>query len=89
MRDRARLHARGSDCLRLCTLHRNQGKGAAIRKGMLRMRGRYGLMADADAATDIQDLDRLLTALRKIEVRLMQQQNTKSSRISIRSIDYK
>jgi dolichyl-phosphate beta-glucosyltransferase len=69
VRDRARLHARGSDCLRLCTLHRNQGKGAAIRKGMLRMRGRYGLMADADAATDIQDLDRLLSALQKIEVR--------------------
>ena len=65
--DADRRHTR-RDCVRLCSLHCNQGKGAAIRKGMLRMRGRYGLMADADAATDIEDLDRLLTALQKIEV---------------------
>lgn len=34
---------------------------------MLRMRGRYGLMADADAATDMEDLDRLLARMRDIE----------------------
>ena len=68
--DAAKNHRR-QDTVRLCCLHCNQGKGAAIRKGMLRMRGRYGLMADADAATDIEDLDRLLSALHKVEVRLV------------------
>lgn len=31
------------------------------------MRGEYGIMVDADAATDIQDLDRLLIRMREIE----------------------
>lgn len=34
---------------------------------MLRMRGEYGIMVDADAATDIQDLDHLLVRMRQIE----------------------
>eukprot|EP00752_Nemacystus_decipiens_P005068 g4600.t2 len=34
---------------------------------MLRMRGKYGLMVDADAATDIEDLDRLLIRMRDVE----------------------
>lgn len=36
-------------------------------QGMLRMRGEYGIMVDADAATDIRDLDRLLIRMREIE----------------------
>ena len=36
-------------------------------QGMLRMRGEYGIMVDADAATDIQDLDQLLVRMREIE----------------------
>lgn len=31
------------------------------------MRGQYGLMVDADAATDIEDLDRLLTRMLDVE----------------------
>lgn len=31
------------------------------------MRGKYGLMVDADAATDIEDLDRLLIRMRDVE----------------------
>ncbi|CAN0114225.1 unnamed protein product, partial [Phaeothamnion confervicola] len=58
----------GTDVVRLCSLHCNQGKGAATRKGMLRMRGQYGLMADADGATNIADLGRLLERLRAVEV---------------------
>lgn len=49
----------GSDKIRLLRLRPNQGKGAAIKKGMLRSRGRYLLMADADGATEIADYDRL------------------------------
>jgi dolichyl-phosphate beta-glucosyltransferase len=51
----------------LLTLHRNNGKGGAVRKGMVRARGRYLLMADADGATKASDLERLLVALRGIE----------------------
>ncbi|KAG5190156.1 Dolichyl-phosphate beta-glucosyltransferase, family GT2 [Tribonema minus] len=57
----------GTDVLRVCTLRQNMGKGAAIREGMLRMRGRYALMADADAAADIEDLGRLLAATQQIQ----------------------
>lgn len=31
------------------------------------MRGEYGLMADADAATDISDLDRLMLRMKDVE----------------------
>lgn len=31
------------------------------------MRGEYGIMVDADAATDIEDLDRLLIRMRDVE----------------------
>lgn len=36
-------------------------------QGMLRMRGEYALMADADAATDISDFDRLFARMKEIE----------------------
>ena len=35
------------------------------------MRGKYGIMVDADAATDIEDLDRLLIRMRDIETRVV------------------
>ncbi len=41
--------------------------GAAVRQGMLSMRGRYGLMADADDATDIRDLRKLTDSMKLIE----------------------
>lgn len=53
----------GSNIVRLCTLSPNQGKGAAIRKGMMRGRGEYLLMVDADGATEITDYDRLFEKL--------------------------
>lgn len=34
---------------------------------MLRMRGEYGLMVDADAATEISDLARLMDRMRDVE----------------------
>jgi len=57
----------GSNLIRLLTLQPNQGKGAAIRKGMLRGRGQYLLMADADGATEISDYARLDESLRTVE----------------------
>lgn len=58
----------GSEKIRLLSLNPNQGKGAAIRKGMLRGRGRYLLMVDADGATEISDFDRLMSEMLKATV---------------------
>lgn len=41
----------------------NQGKGAAVRRGVLEARGRYVLFADADGATPIAELDRFRAAM--------------------------
>ncbi len=41
----------------------NCGKGAAVRTGMLAARGRLRLMTDADLATPIGELDRLIAAV--------------------------
>ena len=52
-----------SNNVRLLRLVRNSGKGAAVRRGMLSTRGRYILMADADAATVFSDVERLEIAV--------------------------
>jgi dolichyl-phosphate beta-glucosyltransferase len=52
---------------RVLRLFRNNGKGGAVRKGMVRARGRYLLMADADGATKASDLGRLMAELQKVE----------------------
>ena len=61
VRTLARRHA----SLSLLPLSRNEGKGAAVRTGMLAARGDYRLFTDADGATPIGELKRvepLLTA---------------------------
>ena len=45
--------------LRVLALPRNQGKGAAVRAGMLRARGEHRLFTDADLSTPIEELPRL------------------------------
>ncbi len=50
--------------LRLITLPQNRGKGHAVRVGMVNARGGFRLFADADGATPIGELRRLLPALR-------------------------
>eukprot|EP00475_Leptophrys_vorax_P014815 TRINITY_DN21078_c0_g1_i2.p1 TRINITY_DN21078_c0_g1~~TRINITY_DN21078_c0_g1_i2.p1 ORF type:complete len:356 (+),score=95.54 TRINITY_DN21078_c0_g1_i2:721-1788(+) len=57
----------GADVMRVLTLKRNMGKGGAIQNGMLCGRGEYLLMADADGATQISDLDFLLSKLKACE----------------------
>jgi len=49
--------------VRLVRLPFNQGKGAAVRAGMLMARGTFRLFADADGATPIAELKRLEPAL--------------------------
>eukprot|EP01134_Creolimax_fragrantissima_P007854 CFRG7854T1 len=57
----------GSDVVRVMKFERNRGKGGAVRLGMEVARGQYVLMVDADAATDINDLDRCEAKLKEIE----------------------
>jgi len=55
------------DSVRLLKLHKNRGKGGAVKRGMLCARGRRMLMVDADGATEIGDLGRLEDSARKVE----------------------
>ncbi|MEE2635900.1 MAG: dolichyl-phosphate beta-glucosyltransferase [Acidobacteriota bacterium] len=50
----------------LTVLHNdvNRGKGDAVRRGMLEARGQFLLFSDADLSTPIDQVERLLTALR-------------------------
>ena len=49
--------------LRIRTLPRNRGKGAAVREGMLAARGRLRLFLDADLSTDLAATQDVLRAL--------------------------
>ncbi|KAL0481481.1 dolichyl- phosphate beta-glucosyltransferase [Acrasis kona] len=51
------------DNIRLIPLVNNYGKGFAVKQGVIRSRGKLILMADADAATEISDLERLTKKL--------------------------
>mmetsp|Transcript_4930 Transcript_4930/g.7527 ORF Transcript_4930/g.7527 Transcript_4930/m.7527 type:complete len:348 (-) Transcript_4930:157-1200(-) len=55
------------DFVKLLKLGRNRGKGGAIKLGVQRACGRYILMADADGATDIRDLQSLYKSLKECE----------------------
>jgi dolichyl-phosphate beta-glucosyltransferase len=59
----------------------NQGKGAAVRKGMLCSRGQLLLMLDADGATKITDLE-------KLESQILQSMPEQQG-ISTKSLPYK
>ena len=60
---RVRQFAADAREVRLIQLPGNAGKGAAVRAGMLAAHGALRLMADADGATPIQEIDRLEHAL--------------------------
>src|SRR5262245_59621314 len=49
--------------IRLVSLEKNSGKGAAVRTGLLAGRGKIRGFTDADASTPISELDRILRAL--------------------------
>ena len=63
------VRAQGAARVRLLKCAANGGKGAAVRKGMLRARGKWLLMADADGATDIKALGELLARGAAVAVR--------------------
>lgn len=53
----------GSNKVRVLALERNRGKGGAVRLGVQSARGRLILFADADGATQFDELDKLLAAV--------------------------
>ena len=59
----ARAEARG---VRVISLGRNRGKGAAVRAGMLAARGDHVLFSDADLATPIEELGKPAPAVRTL-----------------------
>nr|CAG4719723.1 unnamed protein product [Naegleria fowleri] len=59
--------------IQLLRLIKNKGKGFAVKQGMIRARGKLILFADSDNATDIRDLDKLLSKMEEMK----QQNNSK------------
>lgn len=49
--------------MRVVTLNRNQGKGGAVRHGMMHARGRRAIFADADGASKFADVELLWKAM--------------------------
>lgn len=62
----AYVEQEGVDRVRLLKLHHNHGKGGAVRKGMMRGRGQYLLMVDADGATLASELGELESRLLRV-----------------------
>jgi len=55
--------AQGRSDFRMIRLPRNQGKGAAVRAGVLESQGDWVLMTDADLSTPLSELPRFFAAL--------------------------
>lgn len=53
--------------LRVVKLSKNRGKGGAVRHGLLHIRGKYGLFADADGASRFSDVNRLIESIKRLE----------------------
>lgn len=70
--------------LRVLTLTRNQGKGAAVRAGMQVARGRRVLFSDADLSTPIEDLAVLERALDDGAVVAIGSRALRDSRVMVR-----
>ncbi|MBI4376071.1 MAG: glycosyltransferase family 2 protein [Elusimicrobia bacterium] len=67
--------------IRLERLPRNQGKGAAVRAGMLAARGRFRLFRDIDSSTEMGELDGFLPHLRAGAPIVIGSRNARDSRI--------
>ncbi len=61
-------HVQQSDRIRVLRHVKNQGKGAAVRTGMLAARGELVLFSDADLSTPIDELDVFLKHIKKYAV---------------------
>ncbi len=64
----AERRAAGDPRILVHALPRNRGKGAAVREGVLRSRGRVVLVSDVDLATPLSEFDRLEPLLQRAAV---------------------
>merc|ERR1719228_77719 len=64
---RNKLTTQNVRSLNYTEIHGNMGKGFAVKTGMLRARGRYVMFMDADGASNLIGIDRLLSTMRNIE----------------------
>mmetsp|Transcript_42406 Transcript_42406/g.107001 ORF Transcript_42406/g.107001 Transcript_42406/m.107001 type:complete len:324 (-) Transcript_42406:29-1000(-) len=60
------VKSRSTHMIRVMRLEKNRGKGGAVTQGMLVARGKLILMMDADAATEIEDLNKLEERLQEV-----------------------
>ncbi|HEV8061824.1 MAG TPA: glycosyltransferase [Gemmataceae bacterium] len=61
----AKLNEDENASMRILSYAKNQGKGYAVRQGLLAARGQYRLFTDVDLAYDFDDVDRIADALRQ------------------------
>jgi dolichyl-phosphate beta-glucosyltransferase len=61
----AKLNEEEDASIRVLSYEKNQGKGYAVRQGMLAARGHYRLFTDVDLAYDFDDVERIADALRR------------------------
>lgn len=69
--DLVRERAKVWPALRLIQLAKNQGKGAAVRAGILASRGEVVAFADADLSAPIEQLELLLDDLKDAEIAIL------------------
>ena len=63
----ATKYIKNGDIVKLVSMHKNCGKGGAVKTGMLQSSGQLCLMVDADGATDISDgLPKVLKQMKTI-----------------------
>lgn len=53
--------------VKVLKLLKNRGKGGATKSGVLRSKGKYVLMVDADGATDINDLSKIYNKMEIVQ----------------------
>lgn len=60
-------NVKNGDIVKLLSMHKNCGKGGAVKMGMLQSSGQLCLMVDADGATDIADgLPKMLNGIKDL-----------------------
>ncbi|CCE63358.1 hypothetical protein TPHA_0E02660 [Tetrapisispora phaffii CBS 4417] len=65
--------------LKVIKLAKNRGKGGAVRHGLLRIQGKYGLFADADGASKFSDASKLIESIQEQETQDIKDNSPKAA----------